>query len=116
MHIFLLIDHKCGVNKALLHVLSLSTDHSICIWFLCIVFHRARMSLEDTNVLWKEYTAIALQCVRLYFHINLAPIALQLLWRYKSHYYVSYRNTGIYHDLQANFNNFFLPKHSALGK
>lgn len=27
MHIFLSIDHKCGVNKALLHVLSLSTDH-----------------------------------------------------------------------------------------
>lgn len=27
MHIFLSIDHNCGVNKALLHVLSLSTDH-----------------------------------------------------------------------------------------
>lgn len=67
------------------------------------------MSLEDTNVLWKEYT-IALQCVRLYFHINLAPIALQLLWTYKSYYYVSYRNTGIYHDLRANFNNFFSTK------
>lgn len=87
MHIFLSIDHNCGVNKALLHVLSLSTDHSICIWFLCIVWHPYSM----------------------------APIALQLLWRYKSHYYVSYRNTGIYHDFWANF-KFFLPKHSALGK
>lgn len=31
------------------------------------------MSLEDTNVLWKEYTAIILQCVK-YFQINMAPM------------------------------------------